>query len=241
MRGVLGFGYAHPLGAECLTAAPRRFTAPHLAWVPAAGREPPWKVRVVPPPTALWLSALDDLIRVRGALPADCPPERRGLCVDAGEAYLGLQHAFFRPVASGGPREASPLLFPHTSDASAASLAAIEFNLRGPALAVRGDHGRTLVHTAGLLLRGGLADVVLAGAVHYSDSLWESRARAERFAARGVPSADCAVAVLLNRDFEEHDLVDDPDLDLALGDTGPCRPLWALIRRIRPAGPPHFK
>lgn len=221
MKGWVAGGYYHPLRIGSGQYDPLR---PEDGPVRAARRPPSESVihsprlRYVPEPTLMLLHALEEVTRSAAAFLATLSPERLGLFVDPGESWLALQQEFFSPVITEGPPGASPMLFPHTSEASAASLAAINAGLRGPCLVLQASPG-ALLSVARQQFRAGLLDGVVIAAIHYG-----APARAG-----SPPPVDCAAAALFDRALGEAP-IEAPERyapAASLGDTGPCAWLFA--------------
>jgi hypothetical protein len=192
----------------------------------------PARLRFVPRPSLLLMNALADL-RLRHGSWA-CPGERVALLVDPGAAFAGLQREYFQPVLREGAPGASPLLFPHTTEASSVGLAAIEFEIKGPCLVVRGEPGAAAAwETAGMLRAAGLADCVVVGAVHCPDDALQGPEMEEGWRAHGLPEVDCAVALV--HDSGPIMAPDAARLDGRIGRTGACRWLFNRILEACPA------
>lgn len=100
------------------------------------------------------------------AMPA-ADPGRTGVVLGTYTAGGQTSYEYLEGLHRGGPSGAPALLFHSTVGNAAASLAAMEFSLRGPNVTVsqKEASGLAAVAEASVLLREGRADVVVAGGV----------------------------------------------------------------------------
>ncbi len=215
-------------------------SAAHCPWTPpnpdplSTGR-----LRYIPPPTLLLLHTVHGLIQQQGTLLAKVPPERRGLLLDAYGAFDGLREEFSRPLRGIPPEPVSPLLFPHTSDMSAAAMAAILFDLKGSVMSlhancepVRGDTDSPfggLVEEAHILLESGLCDLVFVTALQWVPMPLKADAVNTFFRNTGIPFVDCGVALLLTDADRIEPLATVGAVRRKAGFTGVCEPLLEYV------------
>ncbi len=237
---ISGIACLHPLMGRAGPVVPQKVVIPsnreHLVFDKIEGSvAKSAKTRYVPEPTLLLLHAIDALQRRCASEMADVARERIGLFVDTGPSYLGIQEEFFRPAAFEGKNTGSPLLFPHTSDASAVSIAAVNFNLRGPCLVVNGGGGS--ISAANGFLGTRAIDLAIVAAVQYlAPALFEA-AITNEFQHSRIPWADCAGAALMRAPLECPVADSVPELECHLGHTGPCRWLFVELWMRHAEGP----
>ena len=232
---VVGVAGVHPLLNPDRATAPQDCNAPSDRAHLTVGRidesvADSAKTRYVPEPTLLLLNAVHALHRQCAATLAGVAPERIGLFVDPGPSYWGIQEEFFRPVAVEGKIAGSPLLFPHTSDASVVSIAAVCFHLQGPCLVVEGnEHGEGPLNAANGFLQAHAIDAALVGAVQHLAPALFAAAIERDFKTRRIPWVDCAAAALLIAPWAPPPIHSVPELERHLGHMGPCRWLFAEL------------
>lgn len=175
-------------------------------------------------------------MQVHGERLAAIPPERRGLLLDAYGAFDGVREEYSRPLRANPPEMVSPLLFPHTSEMSAAAMAAILFDLKGPAICLHpirtregGGEIPALLEEGRVLLEGGLCDVVLVAAVYFTPMPLKEAAVAEAVVASGFPLVDCGVALALDQREEYKRVMPRDMVRRRAGLTGVCEPLLECV------------
>ncbi len=162
----------------------------------------------------LLLAACSLALADAGLAPGACRPERIGLGVGTAWGGLDTMAAFFDDYVRKGPRLVKPMLFPHTYANAAISLAAMEWELRGPHLNFASGRVASAQALVAALdaLRADEADVMLAGGC---EALGDNRlrlldalgllasgpARPAPFAAgpATVAAAECGVMLVLER------------------------------------------
>ncbi|MGI6495874.1 MAG: beta-ketoacyl synthase N-terminal-like domain-containing protein [Kiritimatiellia bacterium] len=174
----------------------------------AVGRVPPFALAdFVPTPknyldrqSELLLAACGMAIARRGGLD-DVPPERRAVCAATAEGGSDTVRLFLADLEAKGPRLVKPMLFQHAYANTAISLAAMEWELRGPHLNFttgRMASAQALLAAADLLAAGE-ADVVLVCAAETIGHDLPDTPRGEAGAAllleRAPPGATPAAAI----------------------------------------------
>ena len=191
-------------GSACFP--PTRATMPEGA-EPLAGEVPDFTlVDILPTPKA-YLDRQSELLLAATALarragridPSPFPPERTGLAIGSAWGALQTLQLFFDDYIMKGPRLVKPILFPHSYANAAISLAAMEWEIRGPHLNfVSGDAASTQALIAALdTLRNGEADLVLAGG---AEGLSLPRWRARLAAGCDAPPGEGAAVLLIERE-----------------------------------------
>lgn len=222
------FHLIHPwLGTP---GAKRPAPAAHYAWT-APDRDPfdAARLRYVPPPSQLVLHTLHGLMQGCSDLTGRTAPARRGLLLDAHGAFDGIREEFSRPLRNAAQEPLSPLLFPHTSDMSAAAMAAILFDLKGPVMGLHPDGCTCLIDEARTLLEAGLCDMVMAAAVHYVPMPLKADAVNARYACDAIPFVDCGVALLITPECTLQPRPARGAVRARAGFTGPCEPLLEYV------------
>ncbi len=115
--------------------------------------------------------ALEDADLDRNALAGD---ERVGLMLGSAYGNQDTMALFFGDVLAKGPRFAKPFLFPHTYANTSISLLAMEYGIIGPHLhfasgSIAGGDALLAAYDA---IRGGQADLVLAGGFEALSDTW---------------------------------------------------------------------
>ncbi len=120
-------------------------------------------------------------------------PDRATLGVVLGTMTAGVEplRVFLTTVLGDGPESASPMLFPFTVPNAPASQCSILLGLRGPNLTLcqMEASGLGAVAAGATLIRGGAADVVLAGGVDEHPKVIGRAWRGLRITARGEPES----------------------------------------------------
>ncbi|MDD2237951.1 MAG: hypothetical protein PHG65_12165 [Kiritimatiellae bacterium] len=209
----------------------------HNAWrAPESDPLDTGRLRYIPPPSGLLLHTLHGWMQAYGEQLEGIPPERRGLLLDAYGAFDGVREEYSRPLRAAPPEMVSPLLFPHTSEMSAAAMAAILFDLKGPVICVHplcpcevGGGVPALLEEGRILLEGGLCDVILVAALCFTPMPLGEETVAETAAAHGFPVVDCGVALALDHNEEYKRRVPRDVVRRQAGFTGVCEPLLECV------------
>ena len=173
---------------------------------PTAGEVPPFNLREILPSPKTYLDRHSELFLAATALalqdsrlsPGMIAPERVGLAVGTAWGGIGTLDTFFADYIHKGPRLVKPLLFPHSYANAAISLAAMEWEIRGPHL---NFVSHATASTQALIaafdtIRAGEADLVVAGG---TEALSPARWKALLAEGRGLPPGEGAAAFLIER------------------------------------------
>ena len=194
MNDIIAFSICHPFLEKsdgcALPPGQAHYPYPEIDDTPFASS----KLRYIPQPTLLLLECIHRLYQQQPAQLQQTKPERIGLFVDTGCSFLDIQKEYYMPIHREGTTGASPLLFPHTSELSAASIAAIHFNIKGPAITL---HGYETAEEASSYLNTGDIDLAIVAALnHWPESCAQTHMQAE-FDKDDIPFVDCAATMLL--------------------------------------------
>ena len=149
--------------------------------------------------SALTLASCYLAVRDAGLPLQDVQPERRSLSHGTAFGCLDSMMLVSERMAAHGPRAASPMIFTHAFMNSPASLAAIEYSVRGPAATfVNGSFAGAEALEYGLaLVAEGEVDFCLAGAADaLSEPLYAALDEAGE-TARGIIPAEAGVMLVL--------------------------------------------
>ncbi len=210
--GVLGspglgrdeFAAAWEEGEPALFPAQRADPPPGLESL--AGEVPAFDLKALLPTPKAYLDRQSALLLAAaamalrdGAIDVDAmDAARRGLSMGAAWGALETLERFFADFIHKGPRLVKPMLFPQSYSNAAISMAAIEWEFRGPHLNfVSGcDSSSQALLAACDTLRHGRADLMLAGG---AEALGTVRWRALAEAGRGVNPGEGAAVLVLER------------------------------------------
>jgi 3-oxoacyl-(acyl-carrier-protein) synthase len=191
-------------GSACFPAA--RVAVPDGA-APLAGEVPDFTLADFLPTPKAYLDRQSELLLVAAALArrsgridsAPFVPERIGLAIGTAWGALQTLTLFFDDYVKKGPRLVKPILFPHSYANAAISLAAMEWEIRGPHLNfVSGESASTQALIAALdMIRCGEADLVLAGG---AEGLSVPRWQARLATGNGTPPGEGAAVLLIERE-----------------------------------------
>jgi len=181
-----------------------RAALPERAEPPLAGEAPNPDLAacgVAPKPyldraSQLFLAACGMAFRRAGLDAAKLSTMDAGLLCGTTWGCMETAEAFFADYILKGPRLVKPFLFPHAYSNTAASLAAIEWSLKGPhenAASPATASGFALVEAFDLI-RSGRATLLAAGGC---DALSATRLRAEAAAGNSAPAGEAAAVLIL--------------------------------------------
>ncbi|MCX7599358.1 MAG: hypothetical protein N2512_10935 [Armatimonadetes bacterium] len=149
--------------------------------------------------TALTLAACYLAVRDANLPWAESAPVRRSISHGTAFGCLDSMVALTSRVQSSGARSASPIIFSHSFINAPASLAAIEYSVRGPAPTfASGDlaGAEALVYGASLVASGAVDFCLAGGTEALSEPLYAALDDAGRLAA-GLTPAEAAVMLVL--------------------------------------------
>ncbi len=213
---VTGIGATCALGADVeeIAAAWRegepalfplsRVTLPEHAEQPLAGEAPEPDLAacgVTPKPyldraSQLFLAACGMAFQNARLTAAHLSELQAGVLCGTAWGCMATAEAFFADYMLKGPRLVKPFLFPHAYSNTAASLAAIEWSLKGPhenTAAVQTASGIALIEAFDLI-RAGEASVLAAGG---TEALSAARLRARSATGELTPSGEAAATLIL--------------------------------------------
>jgi len=216
---ITGLGVVSPLGADAEETACAlqegepalfplsRVTLPERVEPPLAGEAPDPDLAtcgVAPKPyldrtSQLFLAACGMALQRCGADEAARAAADAGVLCGTAWGCVGTAETFFADYVLKGPRLVKPFLFPHAYSNTAASLAAMEWSLKGPhenMAAFETASGVALVEAADLI-RCGRAHLLVAGG---ADALSATALRARSLTDDALPACESAAVLVLEEE-----------------------------------------